>query len=416
MILFAGIPTEAPLALALAAAERARVEHRVLDLREAALFDLQIEWGTGGIDGTIALGDASLPLRSVTGIFARMHALPRPPERRLTVRDAPGHEARAHARVGVRAVRGAARRLADDRRQPPAGGRRAHVEARAGAGGLRGGTAHAGDDRHQRPRRRAREFHAEHGRIVHKSASALRSIVSEWTPADGLPMSAVARLPTLFQALVAGDDVRVHVVGARTFATEVVSTPIGAPRDGARRAATTLRPTDLPDDVAAACVALTRSLGLEFAAVDLKRDRDGVWHGLDVDPTPDYTAFETSAGQPDRRGAGRAPVPARLTESRREKARNGGAARPPNEGSTEIAFAVGVASKSSVDGHVGQVDAERRRCSGRRCARTRRCCASSRRDSASRPGRLAVVLEMFENSDGPKLPNTNGRSKACAAP
>ena len=79
MILFAGIPTEAPLALALAAAERARIAHRVLDLREAALFDLQIEWGTNGFDGTIALGDASLPLRSVTGIFARVHASAQPP-------------------------------------------------------------------------------------------------------------------------------------------------------------------------------------------------------------------------------------------------------------------------------------------------------------------------------------------------
>ena len=111
-------------------------------------------------------------------------------------------------------------------------------------------------------------------------------------------MSAVARLPTLFQALVAGIDVRVHVVGARTFATEVVSKPIGAEHNARRGQATTLRPTDLPDDVAAACVALTRSLGLEFSAVDLKRDRDGVWHGLDVDPAPDYAAFETSAGQP----------------------------------------------------------------------------------------------------------------------
>ena len=37
-------------------------------------------------------------------------------------------------------------------------------------------------------------------------------------------------------------------------------------------------------------------------------------------------------------------------------------------------------------------------------------------DSASRPGALAVLLAAFANSDGPKLPNRNGRSKACAAP
>ena len=37
-------------------------------------------------------------------------------------------------------------------------------------------------------------------------------------------------------------------------------------------------------------------------------------------------------------------------------------------------------------------------------------------DSASRPGRFAVLLAAFENSDGPKLPKMNGRSNACAAP
>ena len=37
-------------------------------------------------------------------------------------------------------------------------------------------------------------------------------------------------------------------------------------------------------------------------------------------------------------------------------------------------------------------------------------------DSASRPGSLAVVNSMFAYSDGPKFPNTNARSKACAAP
>ena len=37
-------------------------------------------------------------------------------------------------------------------------------------------------------------------------------------------------------------------------------------------------------------------------------------------------------------------------------------------------------------------------------------------DSASRPGRLATLKLALANSDGPKLPNTKPRSKACAAP
>jgi len=37
-------------------------------------------------------------------------------------------------------------------------------------------------------------------------------------------------------------------------------------------------------------------------------------------------------------------------------------------------------------------------------------------DSSRRPGRLAVLLVTLANSEGPKLPNTKGRSNACAAP
>ena len=183
VILFAGIPTEAPLALALAAAERARIAHRVLDLREAALFDLQIEWGTNGFDGTIALGDASLPLRSVTGIFARMHASAQPPERRLTVRDAPGHEARAHSRslcALFEALLDVWPATVVNRPQAIAAHASKPAQAQAVcAAGLRTPATIVTNVPDA-----AREFHAEHGRIVHKSASALRSIVSEWTPEE----------------------------------------------------------------------------------------------------------------------------------------------------------------------------------------------------------------------------------------
>ena len=37
-------------------------------------------------------------------------------------------------------------------------------------------------------------------------------------------------------------------------------------------------------------------------------------------------------------------------------------------------------------------------------------------DSCSRPGSLAVLFATLLNKDGPKLPNTNARSNACAAP
>jgi len=83
---------------------------------------------------------------------------------------------------------------------------------------------------------------------------------------------------------------------------------------------------------------------------------------------------------------------------------------------TEIVLAVAVASKISLDGQIGQVVPNAAGAFGSPCrANAARLCIIAC-DRASRPGRLAVEFAIFENSDGPKLPNKNGRSNACAAP
>src|ERR1700758_4067430 len=85
-------------------------------------------------------------------------------------------------------------------------------------------------------------------------------------------------------------------------------------------------------------------------------------------------------------------------------------------GTTEIAFAVGVASKISFDGQVGQVTPSACGAFGSPLRANAPRLAIIARESARRPGWLAVELAMFENSDGPKLPKMKARSNACAAP
>src|SRR5262249_23132375 len=82
---------------------------------------------------------------------------------------------------------------------------------------------------------------------------------------------------------------------------------------------------------------------------------------------------------------------------------------------TEIAFAVGVASKTSVEGHVGHFVPSAALFGSPLAAKAPmvRIIAS---DSASRPGWLARVYEMLAYNEGPKFPNANGSSNACAAP
>lgn len=138
-------------------------------------------------------------------------------------------------------------------------------------------------------------FRARHRRVIFKSVSGVRSIVRELAADDLARLDRVRACPVQFQALVEGLDVRVHVVGNRLFATACTA-PVVDYRyaDGAAE----LVPFDLPDTVAARCLALAQSLDLPLAGIDLKHRPDGGWTCFEVNPSPGFSWFEEATGQP----------------------------------------------------------------------------------------------------------------------
>lgn len=142
---------------------------------------------------------------------------------------------------------------------------------------------------------RVRAFHARHGRLIFKSASAVRSVVREMTAEDFARLPAVRACPVQFQALVEGLDVRVHVVGDRLFATACHS-PVVDYRYAAGEAQ--LVPHTLPDAIAQRCIALAQQLDLPVAGIDLKQRPDGGWSCFEVNPSPGFSWFEAETGQP----------------------------------------------------------------------------------------------------------------------
>lgn len=142
------------------------------------------------------------------------------------------------------------------------------------------------------------EFARRHGRIVYKSISAVRSIVKEWRPGVGPPLSRIRHLPTQFQEYVPGVNLRVHVVGAEIFATEVATGAVDyryASRDGLD---VTMRPVGLPDEIAGQCLTLSRVLRLPFCGIDLKRTPDGRFYCFEVNPSPAYSYYQEETNQP----------------------------------------------------------------------------------------------------------------------
>ena len=297
MILFAGIPSETPLALAIAAAERLSLPYVVFNQRNSAHVDLSMAWGNGGLEGALWIGDARYSLDRFTGVYARTVEAVVLPELRPRGRRA--------ADAGVVARTQALTELFHDlldihpahvANRPSAMGSNLSKPYQAqlvqAAGLLTPETLITNDAQ------AVREFHADRGRIVYKSVSAVRSIVREWSPAIGPDLAAIARLPTQFQAFVPGVNIRVHVVAGELFATEITSEAVDyryAGRDGFE---TTMTPVELPRPIADACVRLTTELGLMLSGIDLKRTPGGDWYCFEINPSPAYSYFEESSGQP----------------------------------------------------------------------------------------------------------------------
>ncbi|NBE80143.1 ATP-grasp domain-containing protein [Micromonospora rubida] len=108
------------------------------------------------------------------------------------------------------------------------------------------------------------------------------------------PFIAQARVPKKV-------ELRVTVVGDRVFTAAIDSQRSNHARYDWRRQDdrnTPMSTYDLPDDVAARCVALTRLLGLRYGALDLIVTPDGRYVYIEINPTGQYLWVEEETGLP----------------------------------------------------------------------------------------------------------------------
>jgi glutathione synthase/RimK-type ligase-like ATP-grasp enzyme len=144
----------------------------------------------------------------------------------------------------------------------------------------------------------ALHFSRRHGRVIYKSVSGVRSIVSQLRDDQLARLADVANGPTQFQEHVPGEDVRVHVVGEEIYATRVRSGADDYRYASCAGAAPELAATEVPSAVAARCLAATRGLGLHVAGLDLRHAPDDRWICFEANPSPAFTFYERATGQP----------------------------------------------------------------------------------------------------------------------
>ncbi len=140
----------------------------------------------------------------------------------------------------------------------------------------------------------AEAFWAEHGDVVYKSCSGVRSIVRRFNPADRDRLENLRWCPTQFQQRIVGTDYRVHVVGEEIFACRIVAETDDYRYDSH----TTVVACNLDSDLAERCKDLSSALELPVAGLDLRESIDGDWYCFEVNPSPGFTYYQERTGQP----------------------------------------------------------------------------------------------------------------------
>jgi glutathione synthase/RimK-type ligase-like ATP-grasp enzyme len=297
VILFLGIPSEPPIALAIRAAAARGLDHLVLNQREFPFCDIRLQMRDGQLSGELWALERAWPLASFSGVYTRAIDDRDLPENRPR-RTETGAGDRVHKTAFVHETLTAWLELAPcrvvNRLRPCAtnGSKPYQAQRIRRAGFLVPPTLITNDPAD------VREFRRLHRRLIYKSTSSVRSIVQELAAPAMNDLDRIRDLPTQFQARIEGTDVRVHVVGASIFATRILCDAIDyryASQDGLD---IVMEPFDLPPSVAARCLALSHELELPFCGIDLRVTPDGQYYCFEVNPSPAYSYYQEIGGQP----------------------------------------------------------------------------------------------------------------------
>ena len=294
MILLGGIPSESPHVLLMEALDELGLEYRFFNQRKCADCNIALRIDSNGVDGEFRIEHENFRLGDFSAVYFRLM------DDRL-LPELEGQPEDSWSRRRTRALHDTLYRwieVADARvvnRSDPQGSNgskpyQAQLIARCG---LRTPETLITNDPEA-----VLAFRQKHGEIIFKSISGVRSIIKVFDESDVARLEHIRWCPVQFQAFVTGTDMRVHVIGEEVFATEIVSDKVDyryARRNGGN---TTLRATEISEDLAKRCISLTAELGLIFSGIDLRIGPDNEATCFEVNPSPAYSYYQANAGQP----------------------------------------------------------------------------------------------------------------------
>jgi len=294
MILLGGIRSESPLALLTQPLDTLGASYRFFNQRLCEEYAMTFAVGADGVSGTLRLDDETLNLSDISAVYLRLMDDRLLPELESEPTGSPKHRhSRALHDTLYRWIEVADARVVN-RSDPQGSNSSKPYQAQLIAGfGLRVPETLITNDPAE-----VLAFGRRYGSIIYKSMSGVRSIVKKFDDDDVARLNDIVWCPVQFQALVPGNDVRVHVIDRELYATEIISDVTDYRYARKMGGTTTLRAFELSTDLAARCVALTAGLDLVFAGIDLRIGTDGTATCFEVNPAPAFSYYQANTGQP----------------------------------------------------------------------------------------------------------------------
>ncbi len=289
-----GIPSESPIALVARELDRLGERYEFFNQRAFADHAMEFAMVRGRLEGTLRLNSTEVPLAEIRAVYVRLMDDRLLPELDDQPEGSPMRQQCRWLHDALTQWFEIARARVVNRYAPMgSNGSKPYQAQLITKHGFRTPETLVTNDPE-----RVQEFVGRHGRVIYKSISGVRSIVSEFRETDTDRLHRIRLCPTQFQEYIAGDDIRVHVVGDRAFGTAVISESIDYRYAGRQGHETELRAIELPTHIAERAVALAAGLGLGLAGIDLIVDSAGDVYCFEVNPSPAFSYYELNSGQP----------------------------------------------------------------------------------------------------------------------
>ena len=294
MILICGIPSESPIQLVSEALDDLGVPYIFFNQRLFANAHIYFEITNGQISGLLSIGQRHLRLEDIVGVYTRLMDDQSLPELNQIAMNAPERlQCRALHDTLSRWIEITPARVVNRAKPMGSNASKPYQLQLIGQHGFFVPETLITNDPE-----RVKEFHAQHGCVIYKSISSVRSIVQMLQKKDYKRLENIRWCPTQFQAFIDGTNVRVHVVDQEVFATQVTTEATDYRYAHQQGSIANLSAIELDPELTEKCLQLASALKLPFAGIDLKITPDNQVYCFEVNPSPGFSYFEAHTEQP----------------------------------------------------------------------------------------------------------------------